>query len=110
MKPLVSILIPAYNAEAWISDTLRSALAQTWERKEIIVVDDGSTDRTLAVARQFESDQLRVVTHDNQGASATRNKAYLVEQGRLHPVSRCGRSHGTGQDFPANGGIGAMSG
>lgn len=81
MKPLVSILIPAYNAEAWISDTLRSAVAQTWERKEIIVVDDGSTDRTLAVARQFESDQLRVVTHKNQGAAATRNKALSLSQG-----------------------------
>jgi glycosyltransferase involved in cell wall biosynthesis len=81
MKPLVSILIPAYNAEAWISDTLRSAIAQTWERKEIIVVDDGSTDGTLAVARQFESEQLRVVTHKNQGASATRNKAYSLCKG-----------------------------
>jgi glycosyltransferase involved in cell wall biosynthesis len=81
MKPLVSILIPAYNAEAWISDTLRSALAQTWEPKQIIVVDDGSTDRTLAIARQFESDQLRVFTHKNQGASATRNKAYSLCKG-----------------------------
>src|SRR5580704_3054596 len=81
MKPLVSILIPAYNAEAWISDTLRSAIAQTWEPKEIIVVDDGSTDGTLAVARQFESDQLRVVTHKNQGASATRNKAFSLCKG-----------------------------
>jgi glycosyltransferase involved in cell wall biosynthesis len=81
VKPLVSILIPAYNAEAWISDTLRSAIAQTWERKEIIVVDDSSTDRTLIVARQFESDQLRVVTHKNQGASATRNKAYSLCHG-----------------------------
>ena len=81
MKPLISILIPAYNAEAWIADTLRSAIAQTWERKEIIVVDDSSTDSTLAVARQFESDQLRVVTHKNQGASATRNKAYSLCQG-----------------------------
>jgi glycosyltransferase involved in cell wall biosynthesis len=81
MKPLVSILIPAYNAEAWISDTLRSALAQTWERKEIIVVDDGSTDRTLEVARQFESDQLRVFTHKNQGAAATRNKAFSLCHG-----------------------------
>jgi glycosyltransferase involved in cell wall biosynthesis len=81
MKPLVSILIPAYNAEAWISDTLRSAVAQTWERKEIIVVDDGSTDRTLAIARQFESDQLRVVTHKNQGAAATRNKALSLSRG-----------------------------
>jgi glycosyltransferase involved in cell wall biosynthesis len=81
MKPLVSILIPAYNAEAWISDTLRSAIAQTWEPKEIIVVDDGSTDGTLVVARQFESDQLRVVTHKNQGAAATRNKAYSLCKG-----------------------------
>lgn len=81
MKPLVSILIPAYNAEAWISDTLRSAIAQTWERKEIIVVDDGSTDQTLAVARKFESDQLRIVTQKNQGAAATRNNAFAMSKG-----------------------------
>lgn len=81
MKPLVSILIPAYNAEAWISDTLRSAIAQTWERKEIIVVDDGSTDQTLAVAKKFESDQLRVVTQKNQGAAATRNNAFALSKG-----------------------------
>jgi glycosyltransferase involved in cell wall biosynthesis len=37
MKPLVSILIPAFNAETWIGDTIRSAMAQTWVRKEIIV-------------------------------------------------------------------------
>ena len=43
MKPLVSILIPAHNAERWITDTLQSATAQTWPRKEIIVVDDGSS-------------------------------------------------------------------
>jgi GT2 family glycosyltransferase len=81
MKPLVSILIPAYNAETWISDTLRSALAQTWEHKEIIVVDDGSKDQTLAVARQFESEQVRVVTQKNQGAAATRNNALSLCQG-----------------------------
>ncbi len=81
MKPLVSILIPAYNAEAWIGDTLRSAIAQTWERKEIIVVDDGSTDQTLAVARKFESGQLRVITQNNQGASATRNNAFAMSKG-----------------------------
>lgn len=81
MKPLVSILIPAYNAEGWISDTLRSAIAQTWERKEIIVVDDGSKDQTLAIARQFESEQLKVVTQKNQGASATRNNAFAMSKG-----------------------------
>jgi glycosyltransferase involved in cell wall biosynthesis len=80
-KPLVSILIPAYNSQEWIGYTLRSAVAQTWERKEIIVVDDGSTDQTLAIARQFESDSVRVVTQENQGAAATRNKAFSISQG-----------------------------
>jgi glycosyltransferase involved in cell wall biosynthesis len=81
MKPLVSILVPAYNAEACIADSLRSAIAQTWERKEIIVVDDGSTDQTLAVARQFESDHVKVMTQKNQGASATRNTAFSMSMG-----------------------------
>jgi glycosyltransferase involved in cell wall biosynthesis len=81
VQPLVSILIPAYNAEKWIADALRSAIAQTWAPKEIIVVDDGSTDRTLAVARQFESVQVRVVAHEHQGAAATRNKGLSLAQG-----------------------------
>jgi glycosyltransferase involved in cell wall biosynthesis len=81
MKPLVSILIPAYNAEQWLPDTLRSAIAQTWDRKEIIVVDDGSTDQTLAIARQFESDCVKVFTQKNQGAAATRNNAFSLSQG-----------------------------
>jgi hypothetical protein len=81
MKPLVSILIPAYNAEPSIADTLRSALAQTWPRKEIIVVDDGSRDRTLSIARQFASKNVSVVTQENQGASAARNKTLELYQG-----------------------------
>jgi glycosyltransferase involved in cell wall biosynthesis len=53
VKPLVSILIPAFNAETWIANALRSALAQPWDRKDIIVVDDSSRKRTLAIAKQF---------------------------------------------------------
>jgi glycosyltransferase involved in cell wall biosynthesis len=81
MKPLVSILIPAYNAERWIADTIMSAIAQTWPRKEIIVVDDGSTDQTLAIARRFASKDVAVVTHENQGAASTRNHALSLSQG-----------------------------
>jgi len=81
LKPLVSILIPAYNAQEWIADTIRSAIAQTWGRKEIVVVDDGSTDKTLAIARQWESDPVRVVTQENQGAAAARNKAFSLSHG-----------------------------
>ena len=81
MKPLVSILIPAYNAEEWIADTLKSAIGQTWERKEVIVVDDGSTDHTLAIARQFASERVSIVSQNNQGAAAARNRAFSVSQG-----------------------------
>jgi glycosyltransferase involved in cell wall biosynthesis len=81
MRALVSILIPAYNADRWIASTIESALGQTWPRKEIIVVDDGSTDATLAVARQFESNEVRVVTQPNQGAAAARNKAFSLSRG-----------------------------
>jgi glycosyltransferase involved in cell wall biosynthesis len=81
MKPLVSILIPAYNAENWISDTLRSVLAQTYPHREIVVVDDGSTDGTLHVAQRFEVDGVRVVTQKNQGAAATRNAAFKLCSG-----------------------------
>jgi len=80
-KPLVSILIPAFNAQKWITDTLRSAISQTWEPKEIIVVDDGSTDRTLEIARMFEPDGVRVVTQKNQGAAAARNSAFSLSRG-----------------------------
>jgi glycosyltransferase involved in cell wall biosynthesis len=80
-KTSVSILIPAFNAQEWIADTLRSAMAQTWQKKEIIVVDDGSTDETLAIARQFESDCVRVFTQKNQGAAAARNKAFSLSHG-----------------------------
>jgi len=80
-EPLVSILIPAYNAQHSIAETLRSAMNQTWERKEIIVVDDGSRDQTLTVARQFENDSVRVATQTNQGAAAARNTAFSLSRG-----------------------------
>jgi len=81
MTPLVSILIPAYNAQSWIVETIRSALGQTWSRKEIIVVDDGSTDQTLSIVRKFASETVSVVTQENQGVCAARNKAYDLCQG-----------------------------
>lgn len=81
MKPLVSILIPAYNAEEFIADAIRSAIAQTWQDKEIIVVDDGSTDGTAEVARGFASKSVVVVSKENQGPAAARNFAYQLSQG-----------------------------
>lgn len=82
-QPLVSILIPCYNAEKWLAETLESALAQTWENTEIIVVDDGSTDGSLEIAKTFESKNLKVISQENRGASAARNRALIECQGNF---------------------------
>src|SRR5205809_573285 len=58
MKPLVSILIPCFNAERWIAQCIESALAQTWPEKEVIVVDDGSTDRSLEIINRFGNGEV----------------------------------------------------
>lgn len=81
MKQLVSILIPAFNAQNWIGGCIESALAQTWSRKEIIVVDDGSRDSTLEIARSYASPDVHVTTQDNCGASSARNRALSLAQG-----------------------------
>ena len=81
MPELVSILIPAYNAERWIGQTISSALAQTWRKKEIIVVDDGSSDDTLNIAKSFESNTVKVLATENGGASRARNIALTHAQG-----------------------------
>lgn len=79
--PLVSILIPAYNSAMWIEETINSALAQTWPNKEIIIVDDGSMDDTLAIARGFEKEGVKVFSQENAGAGAARNKAFQESKG-----------------------------
>ncbi|MGC4072648.1 MAG: glycosyltransferase family A protein [Nibricoccus sp.] len=81
MTPLVSILIPAYNAAPWIAGTIRSALAQTWTNTEIIIVDDGSSDNTLFEARTFASERVQIISQPNRGASAARNHALHLARG-----------------------------
>lgn len=81
MFPLVSIVIPAYNAEKWIVDALQSAVSQTWRRTEVVVVDDGSTDGTLSAAKQFESASVRVVRAEHRGQTAALNRALSELQG-----------------------------
>lgn len=80
---LVSVLIPCYNAERWISKTLESALSQTWANIEVIVVDDGSPDRSLEIAKSFESARIKVISQHKQGAAAARNLALREAQGEF---------------------------
>jgi glycosyltransferase involved in cell wall biosynthesis len=81
LPALVSIVIPCYNSAAWLAATLDSALAQTWPRCEIIVVDDGSRDASLAVANSYAARRVTVIPQDNRGASAARNAGLRASRG-----------------------------
>ncbi len=72
-NPLVSIIIPLYNSSNHIIETVESALNQTWKNTEIIIVDDGSTDNSLAIAKTLSSTNVKIFSQDNKGASAARN-------------------------------------
>ena len=80
-KPLVSIIIPLYNAEKYVGETMRSVQNQTWPNKEIIVVDDGSTDSSLAVVNSCKDKNTRIITQANNGASAARNAGLKEAKG-----------------------------
>ena len=81
MQPLVSILIPSFNAERWIKQTLESAIGQDYPHKEVIIVDDGSTDRTLEIVRTYVSRSVHVITQPNAGGPAARNRGLAHAQG-----------------------------
>ncbi len=81
MKTLVSILIPAYNAEKWVGAAIDSALNQTWTNIEIVVVNDGSTDNTLNIAKSYKSGLVNIINQENKGSSAARNQALRAAQG-----------------------------
>lgn len=81
MTPLVSVLIPAYNAAPWIKQTLESALSQTWPNIEVIVVDDGSTDDTASIVENVGSPAVRLVRQNRKGPSAAQNEALRHARG-----------------------------
>src|SRR2546426_2573224 len=80
MKPLVTIGIPCFNSERWLRDSIASALEQTWPATEIIVVDDGSSDASPEIAREF-GDAIRFFQNDHRGANHARNKVLSESRG-----------------------------
>jgi glycosyltransferase involved in cell wall biosynthesis len=80
-KPLVSIIIPVFNAEKYLGETINSAIDQTWENMEIIIIDDGSTDNSLTIAKQFSCENVKVYTQENKGASVARNNGLSKARG-----------------------------
>src|SRR5437762_1494315 len=78
--PLVSIVIPCFNARRWIGQAIESSLAQTWREKEVVVMDDGSTDGSLEVIQSF-GDRIRWETRPNRGGNAARNRLLELARG-----------------------------
>lgn len=80
--PLVSVIIPSYNAARYAAEAVASVLAQTYPRREIIFINDGSTDDTEEMLAPYLG-KIRYVRQSNQGLSATRNRAIALARGEL---------------------------
>lgn len=76
----ITIGIPVYNCERWIGETIRSALDQTWPDKEVLVIDDGSTDGTVDICRAFGG-EIRFISQGKRGGNAARNHALRLAAG-----------------------------
>ncbi len=77
-----SVVIPLYNKAHYIEATIRSVLNQTCQDFEVLVVDDGSRDNSLELARKYESDKVRVISQENQGVSEARNTGIRNARGK----------------------------
>ena len=80
--PLVSVIIPAYNAGPFVDATLRSLLVQTWKPLEIIVVNDGSTDDTGLIAASYKDQGVITINQENRGQDAALNTGYGRSRGQ----------------------------
>jgi len=81
-NPLISVVIPTYNNASLVVEAVESVLAQTYERSELIVVDDGSTDDTAERLARF-GDRLRFIRQENHGVPTARNAGIRAGQGEL---------------------------
>lgn len=84
MEPIISIIVPVYNGEKYIAECLESIRKQSYKNLEIIVVDDGSSDNSLQILREYEGkdSRIRVVAKENGGVSSARNAAMNIMSGK----------------------------
>ncbi len=80
-KPLVSVIIPSYNGEKFIAQALESVFEQDYQPFEVIIVDDGSTDRTAQIIDKYEN--IQYIYQSNQGVSSARNKGVAASSGEI---------------------------
>jgi glycosyltransferase involved in cell wall biosynthesis len=82
-QPLISVILPAYNSEDYIVEALESIINQTYDNLEIIVINDGSTDRTVEKIKSLNDDRINLITNEvNLGLIKTLNKGILLSSGK----------------------------
>lgn len=82
MRELISVIIPAFNAEKTIKKCVESVLEQTYKEIEVIVIDDGSKDNTFHIIKNIPNERLRVFRTKNQGVSSARNYGMKMARGK----------------------------
>ena len=84
-SPKVTVIIPVYNAEKYLADTLRSILSQTFTNFEVICIDDGSTDKSADILSMYEKKdkRIKVVKQENKGVIVARNNAVKLSKGEF---------------------------
>ncbi len=82
-RPLISVLIPVYNAGKYLAETLASIKNQTYSNLEIICIDDGSTDKSLAILQEFaqKDPRFKIISRANKGVANTRNQLLQESKG-----------------------------
>jgi len=83
IMPFFSVVIPLYNKEPYIKDSLQSVLQQEFEDFEIIIINDGSTDKSPEIIRGFKDDRIKIFSQKNLGVSQARNKGIEVSKGKI---------------------------
>jgi glycosyltransferase involved in cell wall biosynthesis len=80
-SPLVSVVIPVYNAERFIKTCIDSVLRQSYENLEVLVIDDGGPDQSISIVEQYDDQRLRIIRQENRGLAGARNTGIRVARG-----------------------------
>lgn len=81
--PKVSIIIPVYNSEKYIKECICSVLHQSYKNLEIIIINDGSTDKSFEIAQSFQDNRIKLLSQENKGAASARNLGLHYASGEL---------------------------
>lgn len=82
MYPVVSVVMPVYNVEAYVAEAVQSVLRQTFSDFELIIIDDGGSDRSVEICKSFDDQRIRIVSQANRGLAGARNTGIGEARGR----------------------------